>query len=263
MPGGGLTGLRAATTIDGKPAPPPRDVVETSAHGLPPLIEIEMPQMPRRRFGLRERVARGGDGGGALPAYVELSEPAVITLNETYASADEELRFFLSEERARYRYDLVRLGCTFNPTEGEPFERARLEIELEAEDARDVAPPVAWSMEPETGFESVELSRNVQIGTELRFVSGSATRSAKSEQKEYFLRAYRLQKHNPYWELRRTGHTDIIGHYSFNLIFRSAVASRTRGVIGLGATVRKRKFILMHEEESFPDRPFLEFRTPA
>ena len=134
-------------------------------------------------------------------------------------------------------------------------------MSLELSDRDGGSDPIAWSVEPTVGFESVKVTHRVQLGAKLQLLSAGTDVSKTADRKDYFLRAFGVQSPRPYWRLSRTDYTDIVGHYTFKAIIRSVAQNSTRGRIKLDATVRKRRFLLASGLERLAHEPVVEFQT--
>lgn len=224
------------------------------------MLTLEPPDRPRHRYSLIEdsrNTRKAGDQPAHVRGWIELSEAAIIPLDADLAKTSAELASFYKAEAETHHYHYVSFTCSFGPAEGEPFERAWLEVYLSASGGG--TEPVAWSLSPKDAWDDIELSSKANIGAEFELISAGVDVETKQGGKSYFLRAYRERLKNPYWEFRSTDTTRIDGTYRFHMITRALAGTVGIGVLKLSATIMKRKFLILTSEEQANAPPEVTF----
>ena len=127
-----------------------------------------------------------------IKSWVELSDPQHLVLHSEPIGDDKELEQFLAANDGRYRYDYVRLGCTFRPATGERFEKAWLSVTLRPDGQPPQEPPLAWSMFPSDEYSTSQETASTKIGSSAKILSAefgaSRQTSNKAPQLAYFPR---------------------------------------------------------------------------
>jgi hypothetical protein len=225
-------------------------------------MNIELPDAVSQRMELvaEPRQEKGGSPGGPLSSWIELSEPQHIILRKDSAVDDKELHEFLAGNDGRYRYDYVRLGCTFCPQNAERFEKAWLSVLLTPEGDPPASPPISWSLFPLDEFEKVEETISTKIGSSAKILSAEIGGSSKITKKLHSLRGYREGGPNPYWELYGTSASSLDGILRFHMVVRSTAISPTLGAIRLEAVISNRSYVLFRDKRPFDQTPSARFR---
>jgi hypothetical protein len=193
-------------------------------------------------------------------SWIELSEPASTTLKKDPVDDDKELAQFLAAQDARYRYDYVRLGCTFRANPPERFEKAWLSVTLSTQDAPTTENPISWSIAPVTDYDLMEQSTTAEIGSTFKILTAKAGGGTKISRKIYKLLGYREGNPNPYWEMMSTDSTSLEGILRFHMVVRSPAKGITVGQVRLEAVISERSFVAFRQKRSFDQTPSQEFR---
>src|ERR1035441_9931547 len=122
------------------------------------MISINLPETGSTRVELVEepRKEKSGDAPFEPVSWIDLKEPTWTTLNKESAVDDKELALFLSANDVRFRYDYVRLGCSFKANPPERFEKAWLKVTLNSQDSRSGDEPISWSIAPVNDYDLSE-----------------------------------------------------------------------------------------------------------
>jgi hypothetical protein len=226
------------------------------------LIELPEPTTHRMELVAAPREEKGGPPGAPISSWIELSDPQYITLSKTPASDDEELAQFLAVNDGRYRYDYVRLGCTFCPQKGERFDKAWLTVTLKPEGGQPSEVPISWSIFPLDDHDTIEKTVGAKIGASGKILNAETSASSKVARKLYNLRGYREGNPNPYWEMYGSVSNTLDGVLRFHMVVRSAVLSSTLGEIRLEAVISNRSFFVFREKRVFDQSPCSVFCLP-
>jgi hypothetical protein len=229
-----------------------------------PMILIDRPDTPSRRMELiaEPRKDRGDFDPFEVGSWIELSDPLAITLNKEPVGDDKELAQFLSANNGQFRYDYVRLGCTFAPQAPERFEKAWLTVSLKAPDGDSSLPPISWSIFPLDNYDEMEESTSAKIGASVQIFSAEVGGDKKVTKKLYNLRGYREGKPNPYWEMISTATASLDGILRFHMVVRSPAGTATVGEVRLQAVISNRAFVAFRQKRQFDQSPSQEFHLP-
>ena len=225
--------------------------------------------LPDPEFQRMELVAEPRVEKGATPAllqvssWIELADPQHIQLSTTPVFDDNELEQFLAANKGQYRYDYVRLGCSFCPQNGERFEKAFLTITLKPDGAPPPEVPVSWSIFPLTDFQCAKQTTSAKIGGKGKIVTAEIGGAREVEKRLYSLRGFREGKSNPFWELYGNESEALEGSLRFHMVVRSTAASPTLGQVRLEAVISNRSFVVFRKKRPFDQTPSSEFRLPS
>jgi hypothetical protein len=231
------------------------------------MFSIELPEATYRRMELvsEPRIEKGGaaETFSAPSSFIELSDPQHLLLQKTAVDGDKELEAFLTANDGLYRYDYVRLGCSFGPQNGERFEKAWLKVELKASTPVAVDPPMAWSIFPVDTSQELEESTSTKFGSTAKLLSAEIGSSTKIAKKLYSMKGYREGKANPFWELYSNQADALDGIVRFHMVVRSPVAVATLGAVRLEAVISNRSYVIFREQRPFDETPSAEFVLPV
>jgi len=232
------------------------------------MMILDAPLEPAVRVQMREKVrevrgSRRNGNEGPPRSWIEISPVTSIALSAKMTE-DKELANFIESQKATYRYDWVRLFCSFFPEQGETFEKAWLNVDLSANGAAQPdALPIAWSVTPETQYDSVQRTLSATLGSELKFTPAKVTAGLSGQEtaalKRYFIRSYSVGGAKPFWEMAHTDLASINGSFAFHLVIRSSRATETKGVVKLSAVIGARTFLVFRSERAHADEPVQEF----
>jgi len=228
------------------------------------MISIDLPEPTSRRMELVPEPRQVmGDAPSILEvnSWVELTDPQYIRLSNNPVYEDKELEQFLTSNDGTYRYDYVRLGCSFYPQKGGRFEKAWLKVELKPEVPQPRSVPISWSIFPLNEFDNVEETTSAKLSGG-KILNAEVGASSKFNRKLYSVRGYREGKPNPFWELYNNEATTLDGSLRFHIVARSAGASPTLGEVRLEAVISNRSFVIFREKRPFDQTPSAEFRLP-
>jgi len=232
------------------------------------MILIDQADLPSHRMMLvgeaqTERRGGAGEQGVSQPeSWIELSEPLAITLNKEPLEKDAELAGFLEAERGKFRYDYVRLGCSFGPRSPERFEKAWLKVLLKPKDAQVAVPPVSWSIFPTELHDDVECSSNAKIGAKVKILEAGIGADSKFSKKLYSLQGFKEGGPTPFWEMRSTTLASLEGMLRFHMIVRSLAESGTVAEVRLEAVISNRVFVAFRQSRAFDQTPSQSFHLP-
>jgi hypothetical protein len=177
---------------------------------------------------------------------------------------DKELANFLAAEQGKFRYDYVRLGCSFHPDHPERFEKAWLYVDLDVAGLASGVPfPIAWSIYPVETHDEVEESLSTKIGSRLSIFSAEVGSSKKVASKLYSLRGYKEGKSDPHWEMRATDTSSLDGLLRFHIVVRSLASTEVRARVRLETTLSDRLFAVFRSQRPFDESPSLQFKLPS
>jgi hypothetical protein len=231
------------------------------------MFSIELPEATYRRMELvsEPRIEKGGaaESFSAPSSFIELADPQPFRLNKTSVDGDKELEAFLAANDGRYRYDYVRLGCTFKPENGERFDKAWMKVELKPQTPVEVDAPMAWSIFPVDLSQEVEESTSTKFGSTAKLLSAEIGSSTKIAKKLYSMKGYREGKANPFWELYSNQADALDGIVKFHMVVRSPAAVATVGAVRLEAVISNRSYVIFREQRPFDETPSAEFVLPG
>jgi hypothetical protein len=227
-------------------------------------IDLPDPNFQRMELVAEPRVEKGGSPSPLqVSSWIELADPQHIQLSTTPVFDDNELEQFLAANKGQYRYDYVRLGCSFCPQNGERVEKAFLTITLKPDGAPPPEVPVSWSIFPLTDFQCAKQTTSAKIGGKGKIVTAEIGGAREVEKRLYSLRGFREGKSNPFWELYGNESEALEGSLRFHMVVRSTAASPTLGEVRLEAVISNRSFVVFRKKRPFDQTPSSEFRLPS
>lgn len=180
-------------------------------------------------------------------------------------AGDPELVRFIKSQGQHYSFHALRLSCSFRPAEDEPFTGCWVGIELSRADDVAAEPPIAWSMEPHSLEQLMDVPPAFKFSAELKlpFVSlgGSVTRKSGAERTAAFLQAYGELGAEPSWEFTRIGRAELRGMQQLKLVVRTPAGVPVEGKTTIEANVERRRLGVMKYRATVPgDPPATNFR---
>ena len=226
-------------------------------------INLPDPDFQRMELVAEPRVEKGGSPSLLqVSSWIELADPQHAQLSTTPVGDDKELEQFLAANNGQYRYDYVRLGCSFCPQNGERFEKAFLSVTLKPDGAPPPEVPISWSIFPLTDFQTGKDTSSAKIGSSAKILTAEIGGSSEMETRQYSVRGFHEGKPNPFWELYSNQTVPLEGSLRFHMVVRSAKASPTIGEVRLEAVISNRSFVVFRKKRSFDQTPSSEFRLP-
>jgi len=232
--------------------------------GLMLSVNLPDPNFQRMELVAEPRVEKGSSTSLLqVSSWIELADPQYSQLSTTPVDDDKELEHFLAANKGQYRYDYVRLGCSFCPQNGERFEKAFLSVTLKPDGPPPPEVPISWSLFPLTNYQTGKETTSAKIGASAQILSAQIGGSSEIETRQYSLRGFREGKPNPYWELYSNQSEPLVGSLRLHMVVRSAAASPTLGEVRLEAVISNRSFVVFRQKRPFDQTPSSQFRLPA
>lgn len=197
----------------------------------------------------------------ALQDRLALGRPVVVPLDPT--TVDDDARHFLAG-RPQSRFYLLALTTSFTGDDDSPFVSAWVDITLQTTMPAGADDPVAWSMRPLSLSDNIAVSRTVTLDASLKFTapvgieagpSVTMERAASHERKLAWLQALNEGTNRPRWVLSATKITAISGVHRLFLIIDLPVDAHGAAEVGVGATVRLRRWKVFRYCAAIPDAP--------
>ena len=227
-------------------------------------INLPDPDFQRMELVAEPRVEKGSSPSLLqVSSWIELADPQHIQLSTTPVGDDKELEQFLAANKGQFRYDYVRLGCSFCPQNGERFEKAFLSVTLKPDGAPPPDVPISWSLFPLNDFQTGKETTSAKIGGSAKILSAEIGGSSEIETRQYSLRGYREGKPNPFWELYSNQTVPLEGSLRFHMVVQSAAASPPIGEVRLEAVISNRSFVVFRKKRPFDQTPSSEVRLPS
>lgn len=223
------------------------------------MIELNPVSTVQRALLLEPRVERGNHGPlEPLPGVITVGGPVSIPLTSDRLKDDSELANFVAADGA-YRYDLVHLAATFEPSEDEPLDRAWIQISLSRFDGGAPPLPIAWSMKPDRVEDEGSRSTGIKLGGSVKIadvgIEAGVDRSNTHVMRDVRIEALHELQSTPTWVLHRTKGSPIRGNQRFVLVLRTPRQTLAAGVLELGATVHRRRFGILSHRAVLKDTP--------
>jgi hypothetical protein len=224
---------------------------------LDPTYSVDAVLTPERR------ILKASDSSELEPlqSWAKLFQPVSTTLTEELLRDDPELHTFLSTQRTRFDFHVVVLACDFEPPAGRRFERAWLQVQLDREDGEATPAPIAWSIKPLRGEDSMGTSRTVELGGSLKLVSAKVSQVATRQRKLPYVLGHNELGSSPHWEFRPTPDSKLEGSHRCAVVVRAPAGIATRGSVELSAVVIRARLKILHRAQPV-GAPFLTFAVP-
>jgi hypothetical protein len=227
------------------------------------VISIDLPETRSSRMELvgETRQEMSGERSAVLEpgSWIELSEPASVTLGKESTNVDQELAQFLAAGDGSFRYDYVRLGCSFHADSPERFDKAWLSVNLKAGESDAGEGPICWSIFPLGDYDPRKETTSAEIGSTGKILTAKIGVGQEISRKIYSVRGYREGNANPYWELLSTPATALEGALRFHMVVRSGAKSGTVGQVRLEAVISNKVFVAFRQKRPFDQSPSQEF----
>lgn len=205
------------------------------------MLELSVPSSPE----MQEALLEPDDLGPKSKPFerFSLGKPIVVPLTSQQTGADRDITEFLSKNESK-RFYLVRLACSFAPTDNEPVTDARLSVNLQSAGGE---PPLITSIDPTQVSHAEELKRYLEGSVTLELAGAGlkfgVRRGNETSRGDLFLQGRGLQQSRAEWRMRETGAMRIGGSYAFDLIV--CVSSDVESSGDIGAMVQVRRRLLM------------------
>jgi hypothetical protein len=226
------------------------------------MITFEVPASHSTRMVLvaEPRRERGEVSIVEPTSWIDLNDPVSLTLQQQPVHEDKELERFLAADDRRYRYDYVKLGCTFGPQGSERFEKAWMKVDLKAVGESPLEEqPICWSLFPLNEYDQVEETLSTKIGSSAKVLSAEIGASSKVTRRLYSIRGFREGGSKPFWEMYGTEAASLNGVFRFHMVVRSPADAHTMGEVRLEAVISNRSFFVFREKRPYNDLPVQEF----
>jgi hypothetical protein len=233
-----------------------------ASHRAAASIVLPDPVFTRMELVASPRREKGGPPNADVNSWIELSDAQHVSLSKLPDGGDAELSLFLNANDGEYRYDYVRLACTFCPQHKERFEKAWLNITLMPDAQQAARAPVAWSIFPLEDHDTAEDEAGAKFGIDAKIITAETSISSKEERKLFKLRGYREGSASPYWEMYSTEASTLDGVLRFHMVVRSLASSATLGAMRLEAVISNRSYVIFRQRRPFDRSPSSTFRLP-
>jgi len=218
-------------------------------------MDVPLPQLAEREVRLVATSRRAA--GPATPAQpvdalegrVKLGGPLAVPVTPEYVAESADLRTFVEQEAARYRYHLVHISVTFEAAPDDP-PLATAAMDLALLSPRSSRPPIAWSMSPLRITDPTEITSSITLGPQLKLAG--IDRTITRVRNDIFLQAFRELRADPGWQLRRTPAMALFGCFRFNMVVRSEIEAVTELATTITASVPRRGWLRSYSS-SLPD----------
>ena len=202
-----------------------------------------------------DRVTLGNrdERGEPLGERISIGGPEVAPVTAERAAGDDEVLQTLAQHAGNFQFQMVVLGCTFEPYDNERFDRAWVQIRLSADGAK---PAIAWSMFPARSTRAYTLSRQIEVGATLQFAAAKVSGGEEREGEEAFVEARNLLRSDPTWRFTRIEGQEIRDEHRLVLMVKAPADVQTTGEIRLRAILRRRNFGLISYKVSVPEAPY-------
>ncbi|WP_370365222.1 hypothetical protein [Catenulispora sp. GP43] len=175
----------------------------------------------------------------ALNGRLRLGGPVSAPVSASYVADDAELKLFVEEKSAQYRYDLVHLALTVTTGPGQDrFETVVIRLRLSADGTQA---PIAWSMRPERVTGEAKLSTTWRLGPQLKLFAAGVEHTETKTDGACYLEAQNDLRPDPEWTLHRIRGREISGVHRLTLIVCSPVGTETTLSGAIDATVVRGK----------------------
>jgi hypothetical protein len=191
---------------------------------------------------------------------VSLGVPKCQPITAALLANDQELRDFRNSRAATSGFYLIHLACTFHPADDDPFYEAWLTVNLSRTDEGNKERPIAWSMKPKRQGKDVEITKELNLGADLKFMDAGvevgSKKSTKRANEEVFIQAFGELQSETFWEFRRFEGAEIRGSYRFAMIVEVPKGINALGVVNAQAKI-KRKALGITYRTDFENAPQL------
>jgi hypothetical protein len=226
---------------------------------LEAVLEPDPDEIPVRGGEIRE------DRSAPLRRRLMISGPVHARIGTKDVADDPELVRFITSQGRHYSFHALRLSCSFRPADDEPFTGCWVGIELSRADNAVGESPIAWSMEPHSLEQLMDVPAAFKFSAELKlpFVSlgGSMARKSGAGRTTAFLQAYGELGAEPSWEFNRIGRAELRGMQQLKLVVRTPAGIPVAGKTTIEANVERRRLgVMKYRATVAGDPPATNFR---
>jgi hypothetical protein len=205
-------------------------------------------------LGLEQRVTLGAavQAPSEQDDRISLGRPACVALD--VGTVDEAAQIFL-QGRPESTFWLLALTCSFRAVDDEPIEKAWIEVQLETVEPPGSEAPTAWSMEPLSLSNPMQISQVTKLDGSLKLTStlvpievGPSVGREKTVEFETlapFVEAHREGTPRPAWIFSRTKVTDVRGVHRLRTVVDLPAGTSGRAEISAGASLRLKRLGLI------------------
>jgi hypothetical protein len=211
------------------------------------MIDVEIPDSSS--FPVSLALASAYRDASSPPAAPPLSvgTPVVIELTRKMLRGDSDAVACLDREPASC-FHLIRMACTFDPSNADRFTEAWFQVRLSAEHA------MAWSMLPhrEIDIEDSTSTLKIDSGLKLHGIGFKEAEHLETNLKRIrpYIDALGLHESTPRWHFKATESRELEGSIRLALVVRSRRSKPCSAMIEFEGTVKRKKL-------------FFTFETPA
>ena len=228
------------------------------------IIELGDPALEPVPLGLERRVTLGGshDAPDEQHDRISLGRPVCVALDP--ATVDAEAQAFL-QGKIGSAFCLLALVCSFRADDDAPIDQAWIEVRLEAAGGGGATAPLAWSMEPLSVTDLVQVSQVAKLDASLKLKSDtvpielgpSASKETTREfaQRVPYIEAHREGTSRPSWIFTRTPITEVRGVHRLRTVVQLVAGTTGRAEISAGATLRLKRLGLIPYRAKLRDLP--------
>ncbi|WP_298421117.1 hypothetical protein [uncultured Kordia sp.] len=225
------------------------------------MIEIKFEESKKRTFKLykKERDSRGKSFDNIIDSSsVDLSEVISQQITAIDGDNDPEMVHFLDNQDPEYRFNIIRIGCTFRTKKDEHFSKAWISVPMHFKE-NPTEKPLVWSLTPENVAEDVKAKDSIKISSELKFLKGEVSHEESTTSKDFFITSFREGKGSPMWEFEKTNNISINGSYACYIIIRTKKSDHIKGKVEIKTVLKEKTYIIFNKEKEMEAIPFLEF----
>jgi hypothetical protein len=227
-------------------------------------LELDDPELQPVTLGLEQRRTLGASAVGplAIEDRIALGQPVCQALD--LATVDAEARDFL-DGRPESSFWLLALTCSFRALADEPIETAWLQVQLMATTPPGAADPLAWSMEPLSLTDPVQVSRSAKLDATLKLRSDTipieiGPSVGRESTETYARRIPFVEAHSegtarPSWIFTRTEVTEVRGVHRLRAVVELPAGATGKAEVSAGATLRLKALGLLPFHAQLKDLP--------
>ena len=194
---------------------------------------------------------------------LSVAEPIVVPLSPKKVYQDPDIANFITKQKDRQQFFLVRLACSFAPPDGEPINRAWVVVELHGAKRTEPTASVVIAMDPNSLSDTQKVERSLKASATVKLAAGSLTfegGGAKSKpEAELFMVALGVGKNAAAWEMYQTTAMKIGGIYVYNLIVQVPAKQITHGTVNTNVEIKRKLFGIVTYKAMLDEHPSSKF----